>query len=191
MRCQRRMPIFWRICVLLLFAGPACSNQLVFDTAAETECSPGEPDSLQISWTEPCDKGEWLFDTEHGCRMWDLHPEPEDKAVWHGACRAGLPDGPGKALWTEHGRPIDRFMGTYRNGKRAGPGRYQWTETVGFEGSYANDLPQGTGTVYIDDVVLRGQWNRGCLTIAGRTVAISVPRSSCVPDDSMPKVVDR
>jgi hypothetical protein len=28
--------------------------------------------------------------------------------------------------WFEHGRPIDRFEGVYRRGKREGFGRYDW-----------------------------------------------------------------
>ena len=93
--------------------------------------------------------------------MWDWHPEPEDKAVWKGACRAGQPDGPGEAQWFEHGRPIDRFVGTYRDGKREGAGYYKWNDTVSFEGSYANDVPQGRGTLRIDDVVLTRRMEQG------------------------------
>ena len=112
--------------------------------------------------------------------------------VWQGGCRAGQPDGPGEAQWIEHGRPIDRFVGTYRDGKREGPGHYKWNDTVSFKGSYANDVPQGRGTLRIDDVVLSGEWNKGCLTTAGKTVAIGVPRSSCGPvGKPTPKVADR
>jgi hypothetical protein len=186
---MRLFPLF---CSLVLLAGPACGQQLAVTPAAKPECPPAEPDSLQISWTQPCDNGDWLFDTQTGCRMWDWHPEPEDKVVWKGACRAGQPNGPGEAEWTEHGRPIDRFVGTYRDGKREGPGHYRWNDTVSFEGSYANDVPQGRGTVRIDDVVLSGEWNKGCLTTSGKTVAIGVPRASCGPvGKPIPKVADR
>jgi len=40
--------------------------------------------------------------------------------------------------------------------------------------------------------VLTGEWNKGCLTTAGKTVAIGVPRTSCGPvGKPTPKVADR
>src|SRR5262245_26283543 len=82
------------------------------------DCLPKEPDSVQISWDTPCLEGTWLLDTELGCRMWDWHPAPEDTATWSGACRAGAKVGRGAVQWFEHGRPIDRFEGTYVAGRR-------------------------------------------------------------------------
>ncbi len=189
-RQMRLIPLF---CALLLVTGPAFSQQQQLAlTPAKPDCPPGEPDSLQISWTQPCDSGEWLLDTESGCRMWDWHPEPEDQVVWKGACRAGQADGEGQAQWFEHGHPIDRFAGTYRNGKREGPGEYRWNDTVSFSGSYANDVPQGHGTVRIGDVKLSGEWTNGCLSQDGKTVAIGVPRVSCAaPAKPKPRTADR
>ncbi|MBV8190961.1 MAG: hypothetical protein JOY64_09795 [Alphaproteobacteria bacterium] len=165
---------------LLLAAGPVHAQQ-VATAQAHFECPPGELDSLQISWTTPCDSGAWLFDTQLGCRMWDWHPEPEDNVVWRGRCRGKLPDGPGQAQWYEHGRPIDRFTGLYRNGRREGPGQYVWNDSVHFEGAYANDLPDGYGVVEIEGERLAGEWKKGCLAIDSKVVAIGVPRSSCGP----------
>src|SRR5262249_3461602 len=95
--------------------------------AAQTRAQPCgvvEPDSLAIGWTAPCDEGRWLLDTQKGCRLWDWHPEPEDTATWTGACPGGRKEGRGVVQWYEHGRPIDRFEGAFRRGKRAGLGRY-------------------------------------------------------------------
>jgi hypothetical protein len=163
---------------LLLVAGPLYAQQVALK-GARAQCPPAEPDSLQISWTTPCDSGTWLFDTQAGCRMWDWHPEPEDKAEWKGACKGGLPDGPGEARWTEHGRPIDRFTGTYRDGKRDGEGHYVWNDTVRFDGKYANDVPQGYGVAQIEGETLAGEWKAGCLSVGGKVAAIGVPRTSC------------
>jgi hypothetical protein len=117
--------------------------------------------------------------------MWDWHPAPEDKVVWKGACKGALPDGPGEAQWTEHGRPIDRFIGTYRNGKREGEGHYVWNDTVRFDGRYAGGVPQGPGVLKIDGESFAGDWQAGCLASAdGRVVAIGVPRSSCARNGS-------
>ena len=163
----------------LLAAGPLHAQQTALHNV-RAECPPGEPDSLQISWTAPCDSGSWLLDTKSGCRMWDWHPEPEDKAIWKGACKGGLPDGPGQAEWTEHGRPIDRFTGLYRNGKREGLGHYVWNENVRFDGLYGDDVPQGYGVARIEGETLAGEWSKGCLSVDGKVAAIGVPRASCL-----------
>ena len=86
-------------------------------------CPVDEPDSVQISWDTPCLQGTWLLDTELGCRMWDWHHAPEDTATWSGTCRAGAKVGRGSVQWFEHGRPIDRFEGTYVD--RTAPGTRQ------------------------------------------------------------------
>jgi hypothetical protein len=176
--------------VLLLANGPVFAQQVA--TQAKADCPPGEPDSLQISWTQPCDNGTWLFDTEAGCRMWDWHPEPEDTVVWKGGCHARLPEGQGEAQWYEHGRPIDRFVGTYHNGKREGEGHYTWNENVRFDGNYANDVPQGYGIARIEGETLAGEWNKGCISAGGKVAAIGVPRTSCGPAGARPgKVAER
>jgi hypothetical protein len=173
--------------VLLVVAGPALAQHVAMATS-KPSCSPDEPDSLHISWTTPCDSGTWLLDSDAGCRMWDWHPEPEDKVVWKGGCKGALPDGPGEAQWFEHGRPIDRFVGTYRNGKREGRGRYVWSETVRFDGSYADGLPQGPGVLKIDGDTFAGDWQAGCLAADnGRVVAIGVPRTSCFRNGTPPQ----
>ncbi len=71
-----------------LLAGGMAFAQALPSSSVRQDCPPGEPDSVQISWNEPCEAGTWLLDTELGCRMWDWHPAPEDKAEWSGACRA-------------------------------------------------------------------------------------------------------
>jgi hypothetical protein len=173
--------------VLLVAAGPVLAQDVAMATSRPS-CPPEEPDSLQISWTAPCDSGTWLLDTRAGCRMWDWHPEPADKVVWKGGCKAGLPDGSGEAQWTEHGRPIDRFIGTYRSGKREGEGHYVWNETVRFDGRYAGGVPQGPGVLKIDGETFAGDWQAGCLASDdGRVVAVGVPRTSCAQNGVRPQ----
>jgi hypothetical protein len=164
----------------LLLAGCMAFAQALPSSSVPQDCPPGEPDSVQISWTEPCEGGAWLLDTELGCRMWDWHPAPEDKATWSGMCRAGLPEGRGTAQWYEHGRPIDRFIGTYRNGKRVGEGQYVWNENVRYEGAYTDDVPNGRGVFRLDGETFAGEWKAGCFAREdGRIVAIGVPRATC------------
>jgi len=160
-------------------AGTAVSAQQVAAASLQSDCLSEEPDSLQISWTQPCDEGDWLLDTQAGCRMWDWHPDPKDRAAWTGMCPGGKKDGRGVVQWTEHGQAIDRFEGTFRNGKREGFGRYVWTPETSFEGQYANDVPNGFGTATLLGESFSGTWKNGCLDRDGKVVAIGVDRSSC------------
>ena len=74
--------------------------------------------------------------------------------------------------------PADRSLRRHLSRRQARGRRAttSGTTTVSFEGSYANDVPQGRGTLRIDDVVLSGEWSKGCLATAGKVVAIGVPR---------------
>jgi MORN repeat len=152
------------------------------------DCAADEPDSVQISWDSPCLTGAWLMDAELGCRMWDWHPTPDDGATWTGACLDGVKSGHGVLQWYEHGRPIDRFEGTFVAGRREGYGRYIWNESDWFAGLYSDDLPDGSGTASIAGEVLSGKWHLGCLAKDGKVVAISVPLSSCAHEDQLAAV---
>jgi MORN repeat len=160
-----------------LFGAPASAQQL--SLVPTDDCPSEEPDSVQISWIEPCENGNWLYDTVQGCRMWDWHPDPHDKASWSGACPKGKKQGRGLLQWFEHGQRIDRFEGTYLDNRREGFGRYEWNEADRFEGHYVNGVPQGFGTAHIAGKVFSGEWRNGCLRKDGRVVAIGVPRRSC------------
>ncbi len=167
-----------------LAAKGASAQQLAMEFAAldaKQDCPIEEPDPVQISWTAPCSKNGWLFDTETGCRMWDWHPDPNDTAAWTGSCRAGRKEGRGVVQWFEHGVPIDRFDGAYVDGRREGPGRYEWNDDDRFVGRYADNLPNGYGVMRIGPETFAGVWKDGCLQSGDRVVAIGVPRSSCVP----------
>jgi hypothetical protein len=161
-----------------LFGASAFAQQLALVPVGD--CPSEEPDSVQISWVEPCENGDWLYDTVLGCRMWDWHPDPHDAATWSGACPKGQKEGRGVLQWFEHGQRIDRFEGTYRSNRREGFGRYEWNQADRFEGHYVNGVPQGFGTAHIAGEVFSGEWRNGCLRKGTRVVAIAVPRRSCV-----------
>jgi hypothetical protein len=146
---------------------------------SSSDCAVDAPDAVQISWDAPCRTGTWLMDTELGCRLWDWHPAPDDRATWSGACAAGVKSGPGVVQWYEHGQPIDRFEGTFVAGRREGYGRYVWNESDWFLGFYKDDLPDGPGTAVIAGEALYGMWHRGCFMRNGKVVAINVNRASC------------
>jgi hypothetical protein len=160
-------------------AGTSVSAQQMAVASTRPVCPSEAPDSLQISWTQPCEEGDWLLDTEVGCRMGDWHPDPRDRAIWSGACPGGSKEGQGVVQWSEHGQAIDRFEGTFRNGKREGFGRYTWAPGVSYEGLYANGVPNGFGTATLLGESFSGMWKNGCLAKQGRVVAIGVERTSC------------
>jgi hypothetical protein len=160
-------------------AGATAFGQQIALAPPQADCPSSEPDSVQISWNQPCEEGDWLLDTQTGCRMWDWHPDQQDRAVWSGACPAGKKDGRGTVQWFEHGQRIDRFEGMYRNGKREGFGRYIWNDENSFEGQYANDVPNGFGTATLVGQTFAGDWKNGCFRKDSRVVAIGVPRTSC------------
>ena len=163
---------------LTLAVLPVMAQQVAL-APATSYCAPNEPDPVQISWNAPCEEGTWLLEPGVGCRMWDWHPDRQDKVTWSGACHSEQKEGKGVVQWTEHGQPIDRFEGTFRNGRREGHGRYSWNENDRFEGSYAADLPNGPGTVTLAGTTLSGQWRNGCLKVGDKTVAVGVTLASC------------
>jgi hypothetical protein len=170
------------VCSVAVLGGfPAMAQQIAL-APENPDCAADEPDMVQVSWNAPCEDGNWLFEPGVGCRMWDWHPDAHDKALWTGTCRSSLKEGHGVIQWTEHGQPIDRFEGTYRNGRREGPGRYVWNERDRFEGTYAQDVPNGFGTVTVGGTTLSGEWRNGCLTTGGKKVAIGVSLESCGPE---------
>ena len=71
-------------------------------------------------------------------------------------------EGHGVVQWYEHGRPIDRFEGVFRRGKREGFGRYDWPAGQRYQGTYGRPAER-QGTVTIDGASLAGSWRRGCL----------------------------
>jgi hypothetical protein len=160
-------------------AGTSVAGQQMATASSLSDCPFDAPDSFEISWTQPCSEGDWLLDTEVGCRMADWHPDPRDRAIWSGACPGGSKEGRGVAQWYEHGQAIDRFEGTFHNGRREGFGSYVWAPGVSYVGLYANDVPDGAGTATVLGESFSGTWKNGCLTKKGRVLAIGVERNSC------------
>ena len=158
-----RFRVIFISAVLLAGTSALAQQQLALGQPA-APCTNEEPDSVQISWTAPCDGDGWLFDTEVD----------------------GLKHGKGVVQWSEHGQTIDRFEGSYRFGRREGPGRYVWNAAHRFEGNYADDVPDGYGTLHLGDQTMSGHWHNGCLAVGGRVVAIGVPRTSCMAGEDRP-----
>jgi len=158
---------------------PVAAQQIAL-APGNPDCADDEPDMVQVSWNTPCEEGNWLFEPGVGCRMWDWHPDKDDKASWSGTCRASAKEGHGVAHWTEHGQPIDRFEGTYRSGRREGAGRYVWDQSTRFDGTYGDDLPNGFGTVTVNGTILSGEWRNGCLKVGDKAVAIGASLASCL-----------
>jgi len=163
----------------LIAHGSSVRAQDLSAMTGPADCAPVDPDSVQISWDAPCNNGDWLFAPGVGCRMWDWHPFPSDSVTWTGQCAKNQKVGWGVVQWFEHGRPIDRFEGSFVAGKRQGAGRYTWNDDDWYVGRYDDDVPNGLGTARIAGETFTGQWQAGCFRHGDKTVAIGVPRSSC------------
>jgi hypothetical protein len=147
------------------------------------------------------DRPGWAVATDSGCWLWNTAPNPDEVLVFTGTCPQGPAEGSGEGewRWREEGRIIvERFGGTYRNGRieglgfidygdgerydgafRAGmfhgQGVYVWPDGRRFEGQWRDDLPDGPGVHTSPDATIRGVWRSGCL-FDGATLLMAVGR---------------
>jgi len=76
-------------------------------------------------------------------------------------------------------RPIDRFIGTFRNGKRDAKGLHLESATC-VSTQLCQRRPQGYGIARIENESGR-RMGQGCISAGGKVAAIGVPRTSCRP----------
>ena len=83
----------------------------------------------------------WIADAKTGCKVWNPAPEPNEAVRWTGPCKEGYAEGSGTLLWTENGKPGDKFIGAYRHGKRNGHGVLTDADGNRVEGDWLDDMP--------------------------------------------------
>ncbi len=81
----------------------------------------------------------WIADSKTGCKVWDPAPEPDEAITWSGPCKNGYADGEGTLQWTENGKPTDRYVGEYHNGKRNGAGTVTYRNGQTVSGEWHDD----------------------------------------------------
>jgi hypothetical protein len=76
------------------------------------------------------------------CLVWNDVPQPDEVAIWTGACVAGFAEGPGQLRWVHAGKE-DCFRGTMRLGRAQGYGIYVWARSERYEAETLNGVPTG------------------------------------------------
>ncbi|MGA7804231.1 hypothetical protein [Bradyrhizobium sp.] len=165
------------------------------------------PISLLCAWLgcsaalgQTLQTGAFVADAGSGCKIWNPHPESGEAVRWVGNCTDGLAQGRGKLEWLRNGVPSERDEGEWNLGRQTGRGIQQWSggrydgellngepsghgvmtlQSSRYEGEFRNGKPNGDGAVTNYQGVFKGKWSNGCLAETKRTVAFSVPSSSC------------
>jgi len=117
-------------------------------------------------------EGEWLTESNSGCRLWLWHAGLEKQVHWSGACVDGKAHGEGTmtlryAIDGEQHQDIyegafengkmhgcgsytwsngDKYEGDFVAGRKAGHGCYSSPDGSGYEGDWRDDTPHGRGT---------------------------------------------
>ena len=148
----------------------------------------------------------WSVAADSGCWVWNDDPKPDEVLVFTGPCSQGPVEGAGQGewRWTAEGRNmVQRFGGSFRDGRNDGPGFYEfgdgerytgdfragafhgegaivWSDGTRFEGQWRDDLPDGPGVYTSPDATVRGVWRAGCLFDGGTLLlAVARDRAEC------------
>jgi hypothetical protein len=92
------------------------------------------------------DEATWTADA-NGCKVWNLHPKPDETVSWTGACKAGIAEGPGVVQWMEGDAPGTRFEGTLVAGRESGAGTLEFQNGARFEGRFVDGTRSGKGVM--------------------------------------------
>jgi hypothetical protein len=142
----------------------------------------------------------WIADAKTGCKVWNPHPSPGEKAMWTGPCKDGFADGKGVLDWLRAGSQYERDEGEWRGGRQVGEGKQTWSGGQ-YKGQLSDSLPHGTGVLIFGEArydgaflngrpngrgaltnkagTFEGTWTDGCFNDGRRRTAIGVPVDSC------------
>jgi hypothetical protein len=101
----------------------------------------------------------WIRDGTTGCRVWNLHPRPDETIRWSGACTYGLAQGRGVLQWIVNGELRESDEGEFRGGK--GQGWFVTISTDGYryEGERRDSERHGRGTAtFANGDRYEGEW---------------------------------
>ena len=167
---------------------------------APVSARPVPTQSVLTPGDEPELPAAWMTDPKTRCKVWNPHPQAGETISWNGACKKGLAEGRGYALWFRDGSPYERSDGEWREGKQVGQGTQTWPggrydggmrdseaegrgvlvlNDVRYQGEFHDGLPDGEGVLKGPDGVFQGQWKHGCFVDVARKAALGVPVASC------------
>jgi len=100
--------------------------------------------------------GEWIVDTESGCRLWNPISVSHNTltVAYSGECNEGYAQGKGSHILYEEGKKIGYYEGDYIRGKSHGKGVYIWYDDRWlnknkkiryYEGEFKDGKPHGSG----------------------------------------------
>ena len=104
----------------------AAAITLGLATSAIAQSQPGKPPA-------------WIADSKTGCKVWNPSPQAHETIRWSGGCQNGYAQGKGTLEWFENGKPGDRYVGEYQEGKRNGHGVVTMSNGTRIEGDWRND----------------------------------------------------
>lgn len=121
-----------------------------------------------------------FFIGDTNCRVFNPHPQPDEKVTWTGECKDGYADGNGILEWYVQGKFHSRYEGRMEKGRAHGSGVYSFSSNARYEGGFKNGKRDGKGVMinpdgikiaaaFADDDVIgeveatfpKGSWYRG------------------------------
>jgi len=110
------------------------------------------------------DEPQWIVDSENGCRVLNLYPQPDlnESITWTGSCKDGYAHGDGKLTWYETGIKTTVYVGNLSKGIRDGQGEHFGSKGDRYIGEWKNDKYDGQGTLIENSgQVYKGGWKNG------------------------------
>ncbi|AWK86729.1 MORN repeat-containing protein [Azospirillum thermophilum] len=103
--------------------------------------------------------GQVVKDTNQGCLVWDLYPDPRKSVSWDGPCKDGYADGQGVLSWFTDGKLQGRQSAGFVAGRAQGDGEVQWENGRRFTGSFRDGVAEGRGSfTWPDGRRYDGEW---------------------------------
>jgi hypothetical protein len=155
---------------------------------------------FSAAYAQSSQAGDFVADAKTGCKVWNPHPQPNERAIWSGNCVNGLAQGTGSLQWLNNNKPYEKDQGDWSEGRQSGRGTQEWfsgsydgelrdgepqgrgaltLRSSRYEGEFRNGKPNGAGAVTSLEGVFKGIWREGCLVGDKRKISFAVPSSTC------------